>query len=224
MMALAGDGAILIWNDITDAGRDEFYAWHVAEHIPERVAIPGFLSGRRFVATDGATEPEFFTLYETDTEAVLTSAPYLARLNAPTDWTRRATAAFRNTQRALTGVVARCGAGNGGVIVTMRLRLTDPLEAGRSMPGLVDALGALPLVTGAAYCRTDGAASAGRTVESATRTDIETPPDHALLIEACTPEAARAAADRAAELLAPLLAERALTGIYRLEYALVRHR
>ena len=46
-MALAGDGAILIWNDITDEGCAAFYDWHIAEHIPERVAIPGFLRGRR---------------------------------------------------------------------------------------------------------------------------------------------------------------------------------
>ena len=80
-MALAGGGAICIWNDITPEGRDEFYAWHLHEHMPERAAIPGFRRGRRYVGLDAATSPEFFTLYETETAEVQTSAPYLARLN-----------------------------------------------------------------------------------------------------------------------------------------------
>src|SRR5262245_5049780 len=65
LMALAGDGAICIWNDIADESRDDFYAWHLTEHMPERTAIPGFRRGRRYIACDAATRPEFFTLYET---------------------------------------------------------------------------------------------------------------------------------------------------------------
>jgi hypothetical protein len=40
---LAGEGAVAIWNDINEAGRAEFYAWHLHEHMPERVGIPGFV-------------------------------------------------------------------------------------------------------------------------------------------------------------------------------------
>jgi hypothetical protein len=42
-MALAGQVAIIIWNDIAPEGRDEFYDWHLHEHIPERLRVPGFL-------------------------------------------------------------------------------------------------------------------------------------------------------------------------------------
>ena len=49
-MSLSGSGVIAIWNDITDEGRANFYEWHDREHIPERVAIPGFLRGRRYIA------------------------------------------------------------------------------------------------------------------------------------------------------------------------------
>ena len=44
---LAGDGAVAIWNGIAEAGRAEFYAWHLHEHMPERVGIPGFVRGRQ---------------------------------------------------------------------------------------------------------------------------------------------------------------------------------
>jgi hypothetical protein len=49
-MALAGEGAICIWNDILPEHRAEFYAWHNEEHMPERVGIPGFRRGRRYIA------------------------------------------------------------------------------------------------------------------------------------------------------------------------------
>jgi hypothetical protein len=68
---LAGEAVIATWNGIAPEGRDEFYAWHIQEHIPERVGIPGFRRGRRYVAVTPDTRPEFFTLYETDTMQVL---------------------------------------------------------------------------------------------------------------------------------------------------------
>jgi hypothetical protein len=55
---LAGEGVIAIWNGIAPAA---FYDWH----MPQRVGIPGFRRGRRTIAADTATHPEFFTLYET---------------------------------------------------------------------------------------------------------------------------------------------------------------
>ena len=40
-MAFLGDGVLVIWNDITAEAETEFLAWHVLQHIPERVSIPG---------------------------------------------------------------------------------------------------------------------------------------------------------------------------------------
>jgi len=68
---LCGQGVVAIWNGIADAGRSDFYEWHVREHMPERVDIPGFRRARRYRAVDRGTHPEFFTLYEVDTFGVL---------------------------------------------------------------------------------------------------------------------------------------------------------
>ncbi len=84
---LTGRGVVAIWNDIADAGRELFYEWHIREHIPERLAIPGFLEGRRYRAIDGQTSPEFFTLYEVEDFGVLCSEDYRARLDNPTELT-----------------------------------------------------------------------------------------------------------------------------------------
>src|SRR4029453_12143033 len=89
-MSLAGQGAVAIWHDIAPEGRATFYAWHGQEHMPERAGIPGFLRGRRFVGVAG--EPDFFNLYETVSPRTVTGPDYLARLNAPTPWTRAAVA------------------------------------------------------------------------------------------------------------------------------------
>ena len=99
-MSRAGQGGVVaIWNGIAEEARDEFYRWHETEHMPERLAIPGFLRGRRYrVVGEGI---EFFTRYDVESPAVLTSEAYLARLNAPTEWTKRVLPHFRDTARAL---------------------------------------------------------------------------------------------------------------------------
>ena len=71
--------------------------WHNAEHVPERVGIPGFLLGRRYVAADDATR--FLMCYDTLGEQVLVSDAYLHALNHPTPWTREALTWFRNPDR-----------------------------------------------------------------------------------------------------------------------------
>ena len=81
-MSLAGLGVVAIWHDIAPEGRDDFYEWHNREHMPERVGIPGFRRGRRFVAIEG--RPEYFNLYEADSAETLGGQDYLNRLNAPT--------------------------------------------------------------------------------------------------------------------------------------------
>lgn len=52
-MSLLGKAVVAIWNDILPEGRDNFIEWHNREHIPERVSIPGFLRGRRYIAEQG---------------------------------------------------------------------------------------------------------------------------------------------------------------------------
>ena len=187
-MALAGHGAICIWNDITAEGRDDFYAWHVGEHMPERVGIPGFRRGRRYIASTSETSPEFFTLYETDSPEVLVGPDYLNRLNNPTHWTKRVMPAFRKTSRALTRVRASFGQGPGGILATLRCAVRAGGEEAISRALAADILpnvAVLPQITGAHLCMTDQAASGIATAESRERTDSQAAPGCVLLIEGC---------------------------------------
>jgi hypothetical protein len=195
MTMLAGEGAVAIWNGIAEAGRAQFYAWHLHEHMPERVGIPGFLRGRRYRAADSATQPEFFTLYETLTFQVIQGTDYLSRLNEPTPWTRAATAHFQETTRSLTRVVTSHGVGSGGALLTVRFDIADD-SVEKLLPRLKSALQRVaeePRICGAHLLRSDDGISGQSTAESKGRKDLLAPARWVILLEACDPLAFDAA-------------------------------
>lgn len=119
-MSLLGKGVLAIWNGIDPEMEGEFLKWHVHEHIPERVALPGFLRGRRYVALDG--EPKFFNFYETAAASDLMSPAYREALNDPSEWTREVVRFFRDTSRTICNVAMTEGSGEGAFIETLRLQ------------------------------------------------------------------------------------------------------
>ncbi len=212
---LAGEAAIAIWNGIAPELRERFYDWHMHEHMPERVGIPGFRRGRRLIAAEPNTAPEYFTLYEADSMGVITGSDYAARLNDPPPATREVTAGFQNTVRALTAVEESRGPGLGGVMATLRFEAETWLA--NELRAVTRAVAGLPRIAGAHLCHTNLLASGVRTTETRDRTDIEMPPGWCLLVEAMDVDALELAE------LAPMLAragvrEPPLMGVYRLEF------
>jgi hypothetical protein len=118
-MAMAGQGVLAFWHDVAPGSDAEFDHWHLSEHIPERIAVPGFLRARRYVTLDAP--PKYFYFYETESLETLRSPAYLARLGDPTPWTRRTMPLVRNNKRTACRVVTSAGAGLGGVIATLEL-------------------------------------------------------------------------------------------------------
>lgn len=222
-MSLSGSGVIAIWNDITDEGRGNFYEWHDREHIPERVGIPGFLRGRRYIALSGA--PEYFTLYEVQDKSVLTGADYLARLNSPTEWTTRSVQHFRNTSRSLCDVEVSLGAGSGGFIGTIRFDC-EPGQDPEILKTVSEAI--LPEVVKAAaisaahICRADESASNVKTAEQRGRA-ANMVPRWVLMVEGATQEAVEhvLSTHLSPAVLGDLGAPEALHGVYRLQFDLV---
>lgn len=116
---MSADGILAIWHDCAPGREAAFEAWYQGEHLRERLAVPGFLFGRRHEAVSGA--PRYFTFYVTQTPDVLTAAPYIARLNDPTPLTKTVmTEMFRNMNRTICRRVARAGHFRGSVAVTLR--------------------------------------------------------------------------------------------------------
>jgi hypothetical protein len=118
-------GILAIFNDVRPGREAEFEAWFQGEHLEERLAVPGFLFGRRHEAI--AASSAFFNFYVVESPAVLTSAPYLARLDNPTPMTKRIMAeVFANMNRTVCRRVARRGLFRGAYVVTARYFAAEP--------------------------------------------------------------------------------------------------
>lgn len=66
---------------------EEFHAWYEADHIPARMALPGFRGARRFRALDGA--PAYLAVYELDSLDALETEGYRQLKAAPSALTGR---------------------------------------------------------------------------------------------------------------------------------------
>ncbi|MDP3077705.1 DUF4286 family protein [Bradyrhizobium sp.] len=122
-MPLAGKGMLLTSMDIDASNEAEFNRWYDREHLEERVAIPGFLEARRYVAHDG--KPKYLSLYSTETFEVLDSPAYRTALANQTDWSKANIARFRNMIRAVARISISRGQGRGAVLGIVRLRAVD---------------------------------------------------------------------------------------------------
>lgn len=183
-MSLAGKAAVAIWHDIAPEGREVFYDWHGTEHMPERVGIPGFLRGRRYVALEA--DLEFFNLYELTAPDVLTGPDYKGRLNSPTPWTVSTVKHFQRVARSLCRVAASSGAGQGGLIATWRYDVpADRTEAhiAAMATSILPGLARHGAVAGAHLLVADTEASAVDNAESKARGVANRVPRWIVLVE-----------------------------------------
>ena len=133
-MSLLGKAAMLLSFDVVEEAIPEHDEWHTHEHLPERLSIPGFLRGTRWIALQG--HPRYFVLYEVERLETLASDAYLERLNHPTPWTSRMMPHYRGMTRGLCSVMGSCGLGMGHVGLFIRFRPAPGAE-----PSLGDWLG-----------------------------------------------------------------------------------
>lgn len=149
-MALLGRAAMVLSFDVVPDAIAEHDDWHTHEHLPERLSIPGFLRGSRWVAPSG--QPRYFVMYEVDELGTLGSAAYLERLNNPTPWTAKMMTHYRGMARGFCNVTSSFGLGIGHAGLLIRFKpapgketaLREWLVEGElpglpSMPGLASA-------------------------------------------------------------------------------------
>ncbi|MEJ0067795.1 MAG: hypothetical protein WDO24_02585 [Pseudomonadota bacterium] len=72
----AGYGLLLAMMEPPAALEAEFNAWYDNEHLPERAAVDGFLTARRYVCIEGW--PRYLALYDLDRVEALHAPSYLA--------------------------------------------------------------------------------------------------------------------------------------------------
>jgi hypothetical protein len=221
-MALAGTGLVAIWNDIKPELREDFFEWHPREHMVERLGIPGFLRGRRYIAADGGVE--FLTLYEVTSTDVLVSDVYKTRLTQPTPWSTKTLPGFCNNERGACQIEFSDSYAMGGCVLTLRFEAEEGREPAlletqktKVLPSIIDA----PRVTGVHCVKNDVALTAGNAGNQRGR--VITLPHLVVLIEGSGVEGVRAAGDKflSNATLNGLGAKVGITrGLYQLEYSI----
>jgi hypothetical protein len=83
---MATKGLLLAMMEPTAEIEQSFQDWYDFEHVPERVAIPGFETAHRFVCLRGW--PRYVALYDLTTAAVLESEAYRKIRDRPPHHTR----------------------------------------------------------------------------------------------------------------------------------------
>jgi hypothetical protein len=115
---------LALWNDLERGREPEYDEWHTREHVPERVAAPGFLSGRRYVNRAHPVH-RYFTFYEAAGMEAFHTPQYLDLLNNPTPWSASMRPSFRNFLRAPCTLERMAGHGMGAALAVLRVRLAD---------------------------------------------------------------------------------------------------
>ncbi len=118
-MIPTGSAFLALWNDVEESRDADYNRWHCDEHVPERVSIPGILSGRRYVADDAATH-RYFTLYDLDNLETLGTPAYRAVVEQPTAWSRAMRPDLRNFLRQPCRPLVRIGHGPTALAATFR--------------------------------------------------------------------------------------------------------
>jgi hypothetical protein len=194
---LLGKGVMINWTNVAPEDRPPYDAWQCNEHMVGRVAIPGFLRGRRYIAAvAGLVQRDFLTLYEVNDLSVLTGADYLAKANNPSPLTLKTTPLIHDSIRGLSRVRASFGEGTGGAALTLRFDPQDGRETElerylteRALPACAERYD----ITGAHFIVADREASDMKPVERQGRpTDY---PNWVVMLEGMSVDAVTNAAD-----------------------------
>lgn len=146
-MADRGRPAFLaLWNDIERGREAEYDEWHTREHVPERVAAPGFRSGRRYVDRAHAVH-RYFTLYDVADLGAFQTPQYRDLLDNPSVWSAAMRPSFRNFLRVPCVLEHTAGFGIGAALAVLRIALPrdgaevlrQPVAEFAAAPGLVRA-------------------------------------------------------------------------------------
>jgi len=221
-MALMGMAAAILSFEVASDTVDEHDDWHTHEHLPERLAIPGFLRGTRWVALDGS--PRYFVLYEVEALATLSAAPYVERLNNPTPWTSKMMTHYRGMTRGFCALTGSFRSGVGQAALWIRCKPAESLSERLREWLVTDALPRLPSLPGLGSAHLlEAAATPPSTNEQRIR-GVDSAMDWAVLVTGYSVE-------RLSELIVNALSDANfrrqgtadyVAGIYRMHHSLTR--
>lgn len=122
-------GMLFVATNIDAADEADFNQWYDHEHVEERVAISGFLSGTRYQAVDA--ERKYLGLYETTSLEAFTSADYHAAFTSQTEWSVKNLNKMVNPMRRVCAISHQHGQGSGSHLAVLTLKAgTDVASLG----------------------------------------------------------------------------------------------
>ncbi|CAN5677961.1 hypothetical protein BH11PSE7_BH11PSE7_37330 [soil metagenome] len=146
----SGNGIVLaLWNDIEPTRSAEYERWHTLEHVPERVWVPGFRAGTRYLRHSGPGA-RYFTLYEIDSPDALASADYDDLVRNPTPWSASMRPSFSNFLRLVYTVAGVHGKSRGAAVLVVRA--VWDAAAGEPTAQALEAFAAALLKGGSSAC------------------------------------------------------------------------
>lgn len=95
---------LVVLSDIRPELEPDFIRWYDEEHLPQRLAVPGFIRAARYeagpavysagLAMPAEPPPKHLALYEMERPEVLGSEPYQRLIANPSEWTQRIRSTF----------------------------------------------------------------------------------------------------------------------------------
>ncbi len=138
---MVANGLLLVMMQPSPVFEEEFNAWYDTDHIPERLAVPGFLSAQRYICLSGA--PRYLAVYDLANVEILDTPAYCAVAGENyTPWTRRVLSRVRSER-----VVGRSCDSDARVTSTaarlsvLRFRALDAAARGDVQAGLTATYG-----------------------------------------------------------------------------------
>ncbi|QRM33178.1 DUF4286 family protein [Microvirga sp. VF16] len=216
-MSTPAKALLAIWHDVDPEAVDDYIAWHTFEHLPERIALPGFLRAHRLELESGPGQ-QFFCVIEVRDLTDFQGEDYLARLNSPTEWTRRMMPHYSKVHRSLCQLV--CDKGRGVSPFTQCLRFNLMGQLPRKFTSMLETLTSDKAATRVRLAALNSAVSAQDTEEKRLRRgENQGGFDYLLLLDGHALPSLEAAVMKALAEIRPLV-ETVQRSLYRHSYFL----
>jgi hypothetical protein len=96
-----GGTVLVVMMEVDPEHEEEFNRWYNEEHLPERLAIPGYISARRFKLEEGEGVLTYLCIWELQDGSPLHSADYHAQNQRHSELRERAHAHIKERMRGL---------------------------------------------------------------------------------------------------------------------------
>jgi len=221
-MPLRGRAFLSMWSGVLQGYERELDRWHTIEHMPERLGVPGFLRGRRYMHT-GASDHPLFILYEAAHIETFRSPGYVVRLNDPTEWSKKVQPGLVNFVRSPCHTVISLGDGLGGAVMAIRVSgdIANTAEVSHSLASAAPAIARLHGVTAVHIGQHVAEITSGETAETRLRPAASAPRfAYVVLVEGIGSRELDDAMPHVVDIATATSSGTCEAGVYRLAYLL----